>query len=286
MMVYRDYDQAALDAQYNCRAMVPEHPRHIEAWARDSEAVRTACPDVRLDIAYGEGERERLDFFPARPGAPLHLFIHGGYWRALDKANFSYPAAAFASAGIAYAAINYPLAPRASLDVIVASVRRAVAWLIANAGDLGVDPAGISLSGHSAGGHLAAMMLADPALPRGAVRAAAPISGLYDLEPIRLSYLNGELGLDEAAARRNSPIHAVPSVRCPVLLAVGGRESPEFHRQQASFADTWRGHGASVETMISDGDDHFTIVGHLGKPDSALFRAIARLARGKAGTAP
>ncbi|MCX7354044.1 MAG: alpha/beta hydrolase [Alphaproteobacteria bacterium] len=282
MTVYHAFDQAALDAQYNCRAMVPEHPRHIEGWAHDSEAVRTAHPDARLDLAYGSGERERLDFFPAQPGAPLHLFIHGGYWRALDKANFSYPAAAFASAGVAYAAINYPLAPRASVDVIVASVRRALAWLIGHAGELGVDPAGISLSGHSAGGHLTAMALADPALPRGAVRGAVPISGLYDLEPIRLSYLNGELGLDAAAARRNSPIHAAPSVRCPVLLAVGGRESPEFHRQQASFADAWRGQCAGMETMISAGDDHFSIVGHLGDPGSALFRAVARLARGEA----
>ena len=282
MTVYHAFDQAALDAQYNCRAMVPEHPRHIEGWAHDSEAVRTAHPDARLDLAYGSGERERLDFFPAQPGAPLHLFIHGGYWRALDKANFSYPSAAFASVGVAYAAINYPLAPRASVDVIVASVRRALAWLIGHAGELGVDPAGISLSGHSAGGHLTAMALADPALPRGAVRGAVPISGLYDLEPIRLSYLNGELGLDAAAARRNSPIHAAPSVRCPVLLAVGGRESPEFHRQQASFADAWRGQCAGMETMISAGDDHFSIVGHLGDPGSALFRAVARLARGEA----
>ena len=143
MTVYHAFDQAALDAQYNCRAMVPEHPRHIEGWAHDSEAVRTAHPDARLDLAYGSGERERLDFFPAQPGAPLHLFIHGGYWRALDKANFSYPAAAFASAGVAYAAINYPLAPRASVDVIVASVRRALAWLIGHAGELGVDPASL-----------------------------------------------------------------------------------------------------------------------------------------------
>jgi arylformamidase len=281
MTIYRGYDQAELDAQYNCRAMVPEHPRHIERWVQESAAVRAARPDARLDIAYGPGERERLDFFPAGPGAPLHVFIHGGYWRALDKANFSYPAPAFASAGIAYAAVNYPLAPHASVDEIVASIRRAAAWLIGHAADLGVDPAGISISGHSAGGHLVAMALSDAALPRSAVRGAVPISGLYDLEPIRLSYLNGELGLDAAAARRNSPIHAAPAVRCPVLLAVGGRESPEFHRQQVSFADAWRGPCAGMETMISDGDDHFSIVGHLGDPGSALFRAIARLARGE-----
>ncbi len=282
MTAYRGYDQAALDAQYNCRAMVPEHPRHIETWAHDSAVLRAACPDARLDLAYGPGERERLDFFPAKPGAPLHVFIHGGYWRALDKANFSYPAAAFASAGIAYAAINYPLAPHASVDTIVASIRRAVSWLSANTADLGIDPAGISISGHSAGGHLTAMALADPALPHGAVRGAALISGLYDLEPIRLSYLNGELGLDAAAARRNSPVHAAPSVRCPILLAVGGRESPEFQRQQASFANAWRESCMRMETVISEDDDHFSIVGHLGKPDSALFRAIARLARGEA----
>lgn len=284
MTVYREFGQAALDAQYNCRAMVPEHPRHIEGWARDSQAARTARPEARLDLAYGPDERERLDLFPAQPGAPLHVFIHGGYWRALDKSNFSYPATAFASAGIAYAAINYPLAPRASVDGIVASVRRAVTWLIAHAGELGIDPAGISLSGHSAGGHLTAMVLADPALPRGVVRGAVPVSGLYDLEPIRLSYLNGELGLDTAAARRNSPIHAAPSIRCPILLVVGGRESPEFHRQQESFADAWRGQCAGMETMILDGDDHFSIVGHLGDPDSALFRAVARLALGEART--
>lgn len=282
MTAYRGYDQAALDAQYNCRAMVPEHPRHIETWAHDSAVLRAACPDARLDLAYGPGERERLDFFPAKPGAPLHVFIHGGYWRALDKANFSYPAAAFASAGIAYAAINYPIAPHASVDTIVASIRRAVSWLSANTADLGIDPAGISISGHSAGGHLTAMALADPALPHGAVRGAALISGLYDLEPIRLSYLNGELGLDAAAARRNSPVHAAPSVRCPILLAVGGRESPEFQRQQASFANAWRESCMRMETVISEDDDHFSIVGHLGKPDSALFRAIARLARGEA----
>lgn len=279
MTVYRDYDQAALDAQYNNRAMVPDHPRHIEAWARESERARAARPDARLDLAYGAGEREKFDFFPAKPGAPLHLFIHGGYWRALDKSSFSYPALAFASAGIAYAAINYPLAPRASIDDIVASVRRAVAWLIGHAGDLGVDPAGISISGHSAGGHLAAMALADPALPRGAVCGVAAISGLYDLEPIRLCYLNAELRLDGASARRNSPIHVAPAARCPVFLTVGGRESSEYHRQQASLAEAWRGSCPKLEATASDGDDHFSIVGHLGKSDSALFRAVARLAR-------
>lgn len=282
MTIYRGYDQAALDAQYNNRAMVPDHPRHIEAWARDSASVRAARPDARLDLAYGPGERQTLDFFPAKSGAPLHVFIHGGYWRALDKSSFSYPAAPFAAAGVAYAALNYPLAPRAGFDDIVASVRRAMVWLIGHAAELGVDPDAISVSGHSAGGHLAAMVLADPALPPDAIRGAAPISGLYDLEPIRLCYLNAELGLDAASAQRNAPIHAAPSVRCPVLLSVGGRESDEYHRQQASFAEAWRSHGMKLDTMVLDGDDHFSIVGHLGNPDSALFRAVLRLARGEA----
>ena len=280
MTVYRGYDQAALDAQYNNRAMVPDHPRHIEAWARDSEHARAARPDARLNLAYGPGERQTLDFFPAKLGAPLHLFVHGGYWRALDKSSFSYPAASFAAAGIAYAALNYPLAPRTGFDEIVASVRQAVAWMVDHAAELGVDPRRISLSGHSAGGHLAAMALANPALPRGAVRGLASISGLYDLEPIRLCYLNAELRLDQASARRNSPVHTTPSSHCPVLLIVGGRESPEYHRQQASLAEAWRGRCASLETEVSEGDDHFSIVGHLGNPDSTLFRAVARLARG------
>lgn len=281
MTVYREYDQVALDAQYNNRAMVPDHAHHIERWARDSAAVRAARPDARLDIVYGSGERETLDFFPAGRGAPLHLFIHGGYWRALDKSSFSYPAPAFASVGVAYAAMNYPLTPRVSFDDIVAAVRRGVSWLIGYARDLGFDPAGISISGHSAGGHLAAMALADPSLSPGAVRGIACISGLYDLEPIRLSYLNADLGLDAAMARRHSPVLMAPAVRCPVLLAVGGLESHEYQRQQASFAEAWREQCNGLETMILDGEDHFSIIGALGDPRSQLFRAIAPIAKGE-----
>lgn len=278
MMRYRGYDQAALDAQYNNRAMVPDHPRHIEAWATTSAAARAAQRDARLDLAYGPGAREKLDFFPAGKGAPLHLFIHGGYWRALDKSSFSYPAAAFAAHGIAYAALNYPLAPAATMDEIVAGVRRGVAWVVANAASLGVDPACITLSGHSAGGHLVAMAMADPALPAGALRGVACLSGLYDLEPIRLSYLNAELKLDAASAARNAPVFATPVQHCPLLLAVGGNESDEYHRQQAGFADAWREHAVAAETMVLEGDDHFTIVNRLGEPDSAPFRAILRMA--------
>lgn len=277
-VLYRGYDQTALDGQYNNRAMVPDHPRHIERWARDSDAVRASHPRARLDLAYGPDAREKLDFFPAGTGAPVHLFIHGGYWRALDKANFSYPAPAFNAAGIAYAAMTYPLAPRATMDDIVASVSRAISWLAGNTHDLGADPTRLSISGHSAGGHLVAMALADPRMPSGTIEGAVAISGLYDLEPIRLSYLNGELGLDEGSARRNTPIHAEPATRCPLILAVGARESDEYHRQQVNFADVWGRHGIGIETMVLD-DDHFSIVGALGDPQSRLFRAISRIAR-------
>ncbi|MBT5416028.1 MAG: alpha/beta hydrolase [Rhodospirillaceae bacterium] len=273
MRIYREYDQAGLDAQYDNRAMVPEFADHLAAWKRGSEAARSDLPH-RIDLAYGPHERERLDFFPADPGAPLHLFIHGGYWRAMDKADFAFPAPAYVQAGIAYGAIGYPLAPEASLDRIAGSIGRALKWVLEHAADLAVDPRRILLSGHSAGGHLAAMARSDTDLgPR--LRGILAISGLYDLEPIRLSYLNTDLGLDAAGARRAGPIHLAPPAGGAATLAVGGKESDEYHRQQDAYGEHLTAEGVPVAQLDLAGHDHFSILQALSAPDGPLFAAVA-----------
>jgi arylformamidase len=247
MTVYRDYDQAGLDAQYNLRARVPEFAEHFAAWAAASEAARQAAL-CRLDLAYGATPAETLDFFPAPAApAPCLLFIHGGYWQAMDKRDFSFIAPPFQGQGIAVAIVNYALAPSAAMDEIVRQCRAAFDWLSDNAGPLGIERDRLHVAGHSAGGHLTAMVLAAESRA-GAPRpvGALAVSGLYDLEPIRLCYLNAVLGLDRAAAERNSPIRLAPPPGVPILLALGGKETPEFHRQQSAFAATWRDRGATL----------------------------------------
>ncbi len=197
--VYRDLDQAALDAEYNLRAAVPSHPAYFARWAAQSEMVRDHVR-CRLDIAYGSGRLETFDLFPADGAAPLLVFFHGGYWQAMDKSDFSFIAPAYRAAGISVAIVNYTLAPEAEMDAIVAQSRRVIVFLARNAGSLGIAAGRIFVAGHSAGGHLTAMaMLTDWSqlgLDRNPIAGACAISGVFDLEPIRLCYLNKVLGLD------------------------------------------------------------------------------------------
>ncbi|MBU2091751.1 MAG: alpha/beta hydrolase [Alphaproteobacteria bacterium] len=269
--VYGAYDQAALDKEYDNRARVAEHPRHIEGWAQRSAEIRNQMT-VDLDLAYGPDARHRLDFFPApQRDAPLLVFIHGGYWQALDKSFFSHIAPPYIASGIAVAVLNYRLAPAHRLDDIVADMRLAVVWLAQQARDLGIDAARIHAAGHSAGGHLAACLLSD-----GLVRGACGISGLYDLEPIRLSYLNQVLALDATAARRLSPIHTPPAEARPILLAVGGLESAEYHRQQGDYVAALRAARRPVIALTLAGRHHFDSVDALCDPQDALFDGMLR----------
>jgi arylformamidase len=277
MALYRDYDRAGLDAQYFLRARVPEHPEYFRRWAEDSAAVRRTRP-CQLDIPY---DGERLDLFPAeRRPAPCLLFIHGGYWQALDKSDFSFLVPAFQDAGVAVAVVNYTLAPKAGMDEIVRQNRAAVAWLQRNAREYGLDPARIHVAGHSAGGHLTAMVLATDwsafGLDRDPVRGACAISGLYDLEPIRLCYLNDVLGLDAIGAERNSPIHHLPKQSPPLILSVGTGETDEFLRQQEAFAAAWRAAGLALEVADQSGNHHFAVVERLGESQGPLHRAVMR----------
>ena len=294
MSLYRDYDQAALDAQYNQRARVPEHKDHFARWATGSAAAR-ARSSCHLDLSYGSGEAETLDLFPATAtadsAAPVMVFIHGGYWQSLDKGDFSFLAPEFVKAGVIFIAANYPLAPAASMDEIVARNRAMLAWLWRHVGEFGGDPTRIHLFGHSAGGHLTAMMAAtdwqtDGDLPADLIKSAWSISGIYDLEPVRRCYLNDALKMHEATARRNSPALLVPPAHSVMSVSLGGAETDEFHRQQADFVTRWRDHGIAVGVLDMPGLNHFSIMDAFLGPDSVpRQRILAQIGAGQHSSA-
>jgi arylformamidase len=265
-----DEDRAALDEQYNLRAAVPEHAAYFERYRRKSAALREARP-CALDLPYGAGGRAFVDLLPApRPGAPLLVFLHGGYWQAMDRKDFTFVAAPFVEAGWAAALVGYDLAPLATVGQIVADIRRALAWLHPRAAAFGADVGRLVLAGHSAGAHLAAMALATDwqalGLPRSPVRAACLISGVFDLEPIRRCYLNEVLGLGPQDVRRLSPIHHLPQARLPVLLTLGGEETAAFHAQSRAFHEALARAGVAAELVVQPGLDHFSVIEALADP--------------------
>ena len=269
MALYRGMDRAALDAAYNNRNAVADYAGIAAARTKRSEKVR-AARKFHADLRYGSGARERLDFFPAaRPGAPVLAFIHGGYWQSNDKEASSFLVEGPLALGFSVALIEYTLAPEADIDRIVAEVGRAVDWLAAHARDYGADPAKLFVSGHSAGGHLTAMMLG-----KSCVAGALPISGLFDLEPIRLCYLNEKLRLTGQAAEKNSPLRHLPDRRAPAVVAVGAAELPELVRQSTEYAQA-----LGIAPLALAGHDHFSVLEELARPEGALCLALKDLAR-------
>jgi arylformamidase len=283
--VFLGYDQAALDREYNNGAKIPNAAEYLARYPAESARARDTLP-ARLDLRYGPARGQTLDLFlPAGAGpAPVHVFVHGGYWRSLARTDFSFVALGLQPAGVLVAVVDYALIPTVDMDELVRQVRTSIAWLHRNAEAFGGDPARITVSGHSAGGHLVAMLLSTDwgrfaGLPQDVVKAGCGISGLYDLEPIRLCYLNETLGLTPEAARRNSPVHLVPPVAGgPLLLTVGELEGDEYHRQTESLAAAWRRRAHAVEVTDMGGHDHFSIVTELGCPGTPLVRAILRQA--------
>ena len=286
MKVYRGYDQSGLDDQYDTRRRVADAGEYVAHREAESARVRGAVA-CRTDIAYGAGPAERLDLFPppapAAAPPPGLIYIHGGYWQLSDKSDSSFVAPAFTAAGIAFICLNYALAPAVDMDRIVGQIRSAIAFVWRNAADLGIDRDRIAVAGHSAGGHLAAMAAATnwpavaPDFPADPIKAVCGISGLYDLEPIRLCYLNEVLGLDADSARRNSPISLVPRIPGPILLAAGGDETDEFLRQQTALAETWRERGADVREMVVPGAHHYSIIRVLADANSDLCQTVCGL---------
>jgi acetyl esterase/lipase len=268
-------DRAALDAAYNNTAAVglPARDRYVAGWTARSLALR-ASRSGRLDLKYGDGARQRVDVFPCgRAAAPTLVYIHGGYWQTNDKEPYAFLGEALLPAGFNLALVEYTLAPAARMDAIVAEVRASVAWVIDHAKEHGGDPARVFVSGHSAGGHLTAMAMTDTRVAGGLA-----ISGLYDLEPIRLNYLNDKLRLDEAEARRNSPLLHLPAHSSPLVVTVGLGELPELIRQSKEYAEAWQKKGLPGRYLPVDKHDHFSILEELARPDGKLFAALQGLA--------
>jgi arylformamidase len=277
-MIYRGFDQSELDLQYSPSSRVADIGYYLDEYALRSRAARDTLP-VRT-FYYGPSAAERIDFFPAtRHGAPLHVFLHGGYWQELSVEESAFAAAAMVRAGCAFAAVGYGLAPAHNLDAIVAMARRGLHWLSRHAGALGVAENALHVSGHSAGAHLVAMAVLTGPWPDGrasadVVASATLLSGIYDLEPIRLSYVNEPLRLDAAAALRNSPIHQLRGCPPPVLVARGGQETAEFGRQHDEFVAALRDHEFEVDDLVVGHRNHFDLPFDLAAPDTVLGRAV------------
>ena len=275
---------AFYDREYNVRAALPEHPQIFAGWAERGAHTRRlrAC---LCDLPYGETPDERLDYFPTqRESAPLLVFIHGGYWRSLDKSDFSWLAPPYVQHGIALALPNYGLAPATSIEDMVRQQLKALAWLYRNGDRLGFDPERIVVTGHSAGAHLTAMMMAalwpvyEPDLPPTLVKGGLGISGIYDLAPlVQTPFVNVDLHLDERRARALSPVHLPPATPAPLITAVGALESSEFHRQTALIGGEWK--NVFVRQVPLTAANHLTAVEELASPSSLLFDAALELIR-------
>ncbi|KPF46624.1 esterase [beta proteobacterium AAP121] len=275
-------DPAWLEAQYNNRARVPAYASHFARWQQASKLVREKTA-AQLDLPYGSGAGETLDIFPAtRPGAPVLVFIHGGYWRSLDKSDFSFIAPAFNAAGAAVVVPNYALCPAVGIEHIALQMTQAVAWAWRHAAEFGADATRIGLVGHSAGGHLAAMLTCcrwkdvAPDLPALPVQAALSVSGLYDLEPLRqVASVQADLQLTPAAVRRLSPAFFPRPKGSKLYAAVGLDESEEFLRQNALIRDVWGPTAVPVcETL--PGRNHFSVVEDLADAKSRLHALALR----------
>jgi len=271
-----------LNAQYNNRELVPDHARHLAHWAEASALTRSKS-GCRLDLRYGDGPQESLDLFPApRPGAPVLVFVHGGYWRALDKSDFSFVAPVFTEAGAMVVVPNYSLCPAVTVEHITWQLVRSLQWVWHNAAQHGGDPQRIVVAGHSAGGHLAAMLLscrwkqvADD-LPAQLVGGALSISGLFDLEPIRHTpFLQADLQLTPASVRRLSPAF-FPRPKGKLYATVGAAESDEFLRQNQLIRDVWGPTAVPVCETVP-GHNHFSVLESLVDPAGRLHELALRL---------
>ena len=276
------HDAAWFEAQYNNRARVSNAPEILARWAQASALARSRMT-CALDVPYGSEPGELLDVFPARAsGAPVLVYIHGGYWRALDKSDHSFVAPSFVRAGAMVVLPNYALCPAVTIESSALQTARALAWAWRHAAQYGGDPSRIHVIGHSAGGHLAAMLLCchwktvAPDLPGRLLAGAMSLSGVFDLEPLRhVPFLQADLALDDASVRRLSPA-GFPRPRGPLLALVGANESAEFLRQNRLIRDRW-GAGAVPVCQALPGHTHFSVLHDLVDPAGGVHRHALRL---------
>lgn len=276
--VYGGLSQTDLDLEYSPSSRAPRFRAVLGRLAELSERARTDLPG-ELDLRYGADPDERLDFFPSgRRHAPLHVFVHGGHWQESSKEESAFAAPAITAAGASFVALGYGLAPRLSMEQILAQVRRALIWLRGHARDLGVDPDRLYLSGSSAGAHLVAAALSRVPGPMTGecptVAGACLLSGVYDLEPVRLSYVNDALGMDVRSARRHSPLHHLPCAADSLIVARGERETDEYARQHRLLVSAARRSGCRASSLVVPDRDHFALPADLGVPGTSLGDAV------------
>jgi arylformamidase len=278
MIIYKQYNQEELDNQYNNRLHVPDFATYLERWDTLSEATRQKHAYVK-DLQYGDHPRECLDIFPSgKPGSKVLVFIHGGYWHLFDKTTFHFIAAAFLPHHITTAVINYPLHPAASMDEIVASCRKGVRWLQQNLAAFNPNPQEVYIAGHSAGAHLAAMLMSkNPGVEIGTfIKGMCLLSGLYNLVPVQLSYLNAVLGMDKETALSNSPVNLPAVQTCLLLVAAGGTETDEFKDQSRELYNCWKTK-MPVQLVELGGLNHYSILDALVDENTSLHKAIIKL---------
>ncbi|GGF30313.1 hypothetical protein GCM10011611_40500 [Aliidongia dinghuensis] len=270
MSLYRGMDREALDRAYNNSAAVPDAAALMADFVKRSATVYESF-DVKRDLAYGTAPRQRLDWFPGpKLGAPTLAFIHGGYWQSRTKEEFAHVAAGPLARGFNVALIEYTLAPEARIGAIMNEIGQAVEFLAAHLAEWGADPKRLCLSGHSAGGHLATCFRGHPA-----VALVLGISGLYDLEPIQLCYLNDKLDLTPQEVEQYSPDrYARRGAR--TLLTVGSAELPELVRQTTDYARLLMRCGAAVTLIAAPGHNHFTVLDLIALPDGRALEMVAK----------
>ena len=267
---WRKLNQEALDRGLNNSAAVAGSGDMVEGWGKLSAEMR-ARHSAHLNLQYGPRERNRIDFLKAAPDAPTLLFIHGGYWQMRAKDFFTMFAAGSMAHGINVALIGYTLAPEATLEQIVAEIHTGIDYLAGRLPELGADAKRLVASGWSAGGHLTAM-----AMRNQHIKGGVAISGIYDLEPIRQSYLNAKLGLDEPMSKRNSPMLLTHAVK-PMALVVGDAELPLLRKQTAEFAGYRANHGLPVIYEEIPGANHFTIMDQMASPTGRITTLIRQV---------
>lgn len=267
-----------LEREYNNRALVPEHPAIFERWRRQSAGQR-AIADCSLDLSYGGHTRHRLDVFRAPQAVGTVIFIHGGYWRSLDKSDFSFLAGPLMDLELSVAAINYRLCPAVAIGEIVDDCRAACDWLAAHGEAQGLNLSAVALAGHSAGGHLVASLFAGDRTGSTGIGmnfvGGAAVSGVFDLEPLLQCSMNADLHLAAGTARALSPIHLQPVLDAPLLLSVGADESAAFRRQSVALHEAWP--RTCPPPLILAGCNHFTVVDGYFRPGGAGLAALRAL---------
>jgi len=279
MQIYKQYNQQELNLQYNTRIDVPDFETYLERWKTLSRVAENELYFIK-DIPYGNLHRECLDVFPSGvAGSKTLLFIHGGYWQRFDKSLFYFIAGTFAKYGVTTVLMNYPLAPDATMDIIVDSCKKARHWLSDHLTRLNGDPNQIFIAGHSAGAHLAAMLLVmeKKEINRHAIKGVCLMSGLFNLLPVQLSYINDVVQMNKAMALTNSPAFLIPLQSVNLLLAVGEAETAEFKDQSNELYSNWKNKISSIEVLHLAGLHHFSIIDSIHDSNSLLHTSMRKL---------